>query len=199
MSAQLKKTVPSLFISYAHSDAGLVAGRLAADLRARGFDVWLDLERAKPGASWTRSIETGIDGADVVLALLSKGAFNSDICRAEQLRALRKKKRVVPVLTEKDADVPVHLETGQYLRLYEGAYQAQLAQICAAIEDTSVTVLLQQRYERRYRTYPPLPQHYVPRLQLLESVRREIIQARRVSRWCAMGQHWPKPDERTSL
>jgi WD40 repeat protein len=176
VSAQVKKTGPSLFISYAHSDAGLVAGRLASDLRAKGFDVWLDLERAKPGASWTRSIEAGIDGADVVLALLSKGAFNSDICRAEQLRALRKKKRVVPVLTEKDADVPVHLETGQYLPLYEGAYQAQLAQLCAAIEDKTVTVLLQQRYERRYKTYPPLPQHYVARPQLLESVRREIIQ-----------------------
>ncbi|HEX4606452.1 MAG TPA: NB-ARC domain-containing protein, partial [Candidatus Angelobacter sp.] len=176
MSAQLKKTALSIFISYAHSDAGAVAGRLAADLRARGFDVWLDLERATPGASWTRKIETGIDDADVVLALLSKGAFNSDICRAEQLRALRKKKRVVPVLAEKDADVPVHLETGQYLRLYEGNYQGQLALLYAAIEDTSVTVLLQRRYERRYRTYPPLPQHYVVRPQLLESVRREIIQ-----------------------
>jgi WD40 repeat protein len=176
VSAQLKKSSLSLFISYAHGDAGLVAARLAEHLRAKGFDVWLDLERAKLGASWTRKIETGIDDADVVLALLSKGAFNSDICRAEQLRALRKKKRVVPVLIEKDADVPVHLETGQYLRLYEGAYSDQLELLYAAIEDASVTVLLQRRYERRYRTYPPLPQHYVPRPQLLESLRREIIQ-----------------------
>jgi WD40 repeat protein len=170
------KSVLKLFISYAHSDAGTIARRLAEDLRAMGLDVWLDLERATPGASWTRKIETGIDDADIVLALLSTGAFNSDICRAEQLRALRKKKRVVPILTEKNADVPVHLETGQYLRLYEGVYEDRLAQVHAAIQDTSITVLLQGRYERRYRTYPPLPQHFVPRPELLERVRQEIIQ-----------------------
>jgi WD40 repeat protein len=175
VSAQPKSAI-KLFISYAHSDSGVIAMRMAEDLRAMGFDVWLDLERATPGASWTRKIETGIDDADVVLVLLSTGAFNSDICRAEQLRALRKKKRVVPVLTEKNADVPVHLETGQYLRLYEGIYQDQLDKINAAIQDTTVTVLLPRRYERRYRTYPPLPQHFVPRPELMEKIRQEIIQ-----------------------
>jgi WD40 repeat protein len=176
VSARPDKSVLSLFISYAHSDGGQMAVRLAEDLKANGFDVWLDLERAKPGASWTRSIEAGIDRADVVLALLSKKAFNSDICRAEQLRALRKKKRVLPVLLEKDSDVPVHLETGQYLRLYDGPYEERLGQLHAAISDTSITVLLPAKYERRYRTYPPLPQHFVARPQLLETVRQAIIQ-----------------------
>lgn len=155
-----------------------MASRLADDLRAKRFDVWLDRERAKAGASWTRSIEVAIDNSDVLLALLSKGSFYSDICRAEQLRALRKNKRVLPILLHKDADVPVHLEAGQYLRLYEGPYQQRLQQLQQAIEDASLTVQLQGRYKKHYRTYPPLPQHFVPRPQLLESIRQAIITER---------------------
>jgi WD40 repeat protein len=170
------KSSLSLFISYAHSDAAVIAGRLADDLRARGFNIWLDLQRINAGASWTRDIEMGIDKSDVVLALLSHGSFHSDICRAEQLRALRKHRRVIPLLLHKDADIPVHLEAGQYLRLDEGGYEQRLKQLLEAIADTSVTAQLPVRYAKRYQTCPPLPPHFVPRPELVERVRQEILQ-----------------------
>lgn len=175
MSARAKQAIPRLFISYSHIDAAKTALRLADDLKAKGFDVWLDLERSKPGASWTRGIEQGIDHSHVVLAILSKGSFTSEICRAEQLRALRKKKRVLPVVVQEDADIPVHLETEHYVRLYEKTYQDGLKQLQAAIHDDTVTALLHKQYKNHYRTYPPLPQHFLPRPELLEALRHEII------------------------
>jgi WD40 repeat protein len=175
VSIQAKTAPLKLFVSYSHTDAGALAGRLADDLRARGFDVWLDLDRSKPGASWTRGIEVGIDQAHVVLTLLSKGSFISNICRAEQLRALRKKKRVLPILVQEDADVPIHLEFEQYLRFYDGRYQDKLQQLQKAIGDDTITALLQKNYKSHYRTYPPLPQHFVPRPELLARLRQEII------------------------
>jgi len=54
------------------------------------------------------------DEADVVLALLSTGSLESDFCRGEQLRSLRRHKCVIPVLVHDKADRPVYLEARQY-------------------------------------------------------------------------------------
>ncbi len=164
-----------LFISYAHADGAVLASRLADDLHASGFTTWWDQQRLTPGAHWTTDIEVAIDQADVIVALLSEGSYHSDICRAEQLRALRKGKRVIPVMLQKDAELPIHLETEQYLPFY-GDYGAGLKQLIAAIGNDQVTASLLAKYKKRYLTFPPLPLHFVPRRHLLESLRRAIIQ-----------------------
>src|SRR6266478_4744834 len=79
-----------VFISYAHNDGSQLAKRLRNDIDREGYDVWVDSSRLNGGASWTSEIELALDKSDVVLALLSRGSFISDICRAEQLRSLRK-------------------------------------------------------------------------------------------------------------
>src|SRR5207244_1354656 len=75
-----------------------------------------------------REIEDEIDHCDVLLALLSPGALASPICRGEHLRALRKSKRVIPVLATPGADRPVYLEAANYRDLSaEGQLNEQLA------------------------------------------------------------------------
>src|SRR2546422_379845 len=96
-----------IFVSYARDGAEL-ALRLQKDLTAAGFDVWLDTERIGGGASWTVEIEEAIDRAQVVLALLTPGSYSSEICRAEQIRSLRKGKSVVPLLAAPGSDIPQH-------------------------------------------------------------------------------------------
>jgi WD40 repeat protein len=167
--------LPTLFISYAHADGNDVASRLAADLEASGFDVWWDRHRLKPSASWTVGIEDGIDHADVVLALLSRASYTSDICRAEQLRALRKKKRVLPIVLQEDADLPIHLESAQYLHFYGISPEERLAKLKAAISDTSITASLLPKYKKRYKTFPPLPLHFVARADILDRLRKIVI------------------------
>jgi hypothetical protein len=85
-----------VFISYAHRDGAELAQRLHVDLANR-FDTWLDTQRLSTGDIWSTETEQAIGRADVVLALLSAGSYTSDICRAEQSRALEKGKCVVPV------------------------------------------------------------------------------------------------------
>lgn len=104
-----------IFISYAREDARETAVRLRDDLAAAGHDAWLDLTEIAVGASWSRDIEEAIEDSDILLALLSIGSYISDICRAEQLRALRKGKRVIPLLIQSDADRPIHLENLNYI------------------------------------------------------------------------------------
>ena len=80
-----------LFISYAHRDGAGLATRLQKDLAAGGFDVWLDTRQLAGGAAWTTEIENEIDARQVTIALLTVYSYKSEICRAEQLRALRQK------------------------------------------------------------------------------------------------------------
>ena len=84
-----------VFIAYAHRDGADLAQRLQKDLATK-FDAWLDTQRLSVGDIWSSETEQAIDRADVVLALLSAGSFTSDICRAEQGRALDKGKCVLP-------------------------------------------------------------------------------------------------------
>ena len=60
-------------------------------------------------------IERQIDTRQVMVALLSPGSYQSEACRSEQLRVLRKGNQVIPVLVVGSADRPLHLEARQYL------------------------------------------------------------------------------------
>ena len=104
----------NVFISYAHKDGAKLASQLQADLTGRGYDTWLDRARLQGGSNWSREIEQALDNADVVLALLSAGSFESEVCRGEQLRSLRHRKCVIPVLVHVRADRPVYLEARQF-------------------------------------------------------------------------------------
>src|SRR5271166_6696557 len=98
-----------VFISYARKDGATLAQRLQNDLNEKGFDAWLDTQRIAGGAVWTDEIEVALDQAEYVVALLTQGSYVSEICRAEQLRALRKHKCVIPLMSQSGADVPLHL------------------------------------------------------------------------------------------
>lgn len=177
-----------LFVSYAHQDAGDLAGRLEGDLTLRGYDTWRDRKRITGGAAWSREIEHAIDGAGAVLALLSRASVESDICRGEHLRALRLKKRVVPLLVQQDADRPVYLEAAHYIlfdSLAPDEYAASSGALLAAIERGESASLagpyLAKRIrppEERYRTVPPLPRTFVPRPAELERLVQAVINDR---------------------
>jgi hypothetical protein len=116
-----------IFISYAREDATDLALKLRDDLRAVGHSAWLDQSEIVGGANWSQAIERAIEVCDVALTLLSPGSYRSQYCRAEQLRAIRKGKRVVPILVVRDSEIPLHLEHLNYLDFSELArYSAML-------------------------------------------------------------------------
>ncbi|MBC8100320.1 MAG: toll/interleukin-1 receptor domain-containing protein, partial [Armatimonadetes bacterium] len=104
-----------IFISYAREDGKALAVRLRDDLQSQGYTPWLDMSDISGGAVWTERIEDAIEGCHIMLALLTHASFKSDNCRAEHLRAIRKGKRIIPILVQADADRPIHLEHLNYL------------------------------------------------------------------------------------
>src|ERR1700730_14352801 len=142
----------TVFISYAHQDGAALGGQLQRDLALRGWDVWLDSARLTEGASWTVEIEQALDRSDFVLAILSRGSYRSDTCRAEQLRSLRKGKCLIPILAQGDAERPIHLESKQYIDFAaSAAYDIALSQVCECLLARS-GASLPSRFHQTYVT-----------------------------------------------
>src|SRR5262245_14588238 len=164
-----------VFLSYARKDGARLARSLYQAFETRGLKPWLDTRRIAGGASWTREIETAIDKADVVLALLSPGSYVSEICRAEQLRSLRKGKCVIPLLAQVGADIPLHLETRNYRDFARAsAFDEEFRKLLDDIGARS-GVELKPEYRETYVTAPPLPLNFLSRSATLDALRQAIL------------------------
>jgi hypothetical protein len=114
-----------IFISYARSDARDLALRLYEDFQTAGHPVWLDTSEIPGGASWSQKIESAIEECDVMVSVMSPASYNSQWCRAEQLRAIRKGKRLIPLLAIPNSEIPLHLEHLNYLNFTDSANYAE--------------------------------------------------------------------------
>jgi len=148
---------------------------LEADLSKRGFDPWLDKQRISGGARWNSAIETALDTTEYLLALLTPGSCTSEVCRAEQLRSLRKGKCVIPLLAQRGSDVPLHLETKNYRDFTtDGAYSESLDLLLSDLQADS-GIELKPEFRETYVTAPPLPVNFVERPAELEALRAALI------------------------
>ncbi len=100
----------------------------------------------------------------------------SEICRAEQLRALRHGKCVIPLLAQRGSElIPLHLECPNYLDFsLTGDYARVFDQLLEDMARNSGAPLTAQ-YRETYVTAPPLPANYVERPELLQALRNTII------------------------
>ena len=171
-----KKAV-RVFISYARKDAADLAQQLSHYLEKAKLVPWLDTSRIAGGAVWTKDIEQAIDSCDVALALLSPGSYQSDICRSEQLRALRTGKRVIPILAKAGKDIiPLHLETKNYRDLTGAKPRtSQLRLLLQDIQKGKAGIGLRQEFRETYVTAPPLPRNYVERSEEIERLRQVVV------------------------
>jgi hypothetical protein len=167
----------NIFISYGRKDARDLAIQLRDDLQAQGYRVWLDLDEIAGGASWSQNIETAIEACHLTLALMSHASYESQWCRAEQLRAIRKGKRVIPIRVQSDAEPPLHLEHMNHLDFsermeYAEAFRDLLSDITAgqafetATEHEDARAIYKQKrtatrttYKDEKRNAPALRRH----------------------------------------
>lgn len=85
---------PTIFLSYAHSDAKR-AQQLALALAARGYTLWWDA-LIEGGAQFAKSIREALDAADVVVVLWSKQSIESGwVC--DEAAQGRDRRRLVPL------------------------------------------------------------------------------------------------------
>ncbi len=167
---------PRVFISYARKDGVALAQHLQKDLKEQGFDAWLDTQRIAGGAVWTDVIESALDQAEYVVALLTQGSYVSEICRAEQLRALRKHKCVIPLMAQSGTDVPLHLEAKNYRDFTaDSRYPQAFTELLADLHARNGIALRPEFRETSYVTVPPLPVNFVERPEALAALRDALI------------------------
>lgn len=110
---------PYFFISYSRADTKQQRD-IVSELRARGVNVWVDIENLVPGSpAWEREIEKSIRGSAGVIVLLSPESNNSAWVRREISFAEEQDKRIFPVLTHGDENdsVPLRLSSHQRVDL----------------------------------------------------------------------------------
>jgi hypothetical protein len=167
-----------LFISYAHRDGADLARRLQNDLAKQGFDAWLDTRRISGGAVWSTEIECEVDTREVTLALLTPRSYESEICRAEQLRALDKGNRVIPVLAVRGSDRPIYLYARQYRDFTDDRnYPARFGELLADIRGDATATLPEAYRKTRvtYLTVPPRVTNYLERPEALHALRDALF------------------------
>jgi hypothetical protein len=169
-----------IFVSYARKDGAELALRLQKDLTAAGFEVWLDTLRIKGGDTWTVEIEQPIDRAEVVLALMTPESYGSEICRAEQLRSLRKGRCVIPLLAATGVDRPLYLEAKNYRDFaHERDYTASFQLLVGDTEGRRGAALVAsyRTTPTKYITAPPTVSNYIDRPDAVRALRDALFQA----------------------
>jgi formylglycine-generating enzyme required for sulfatase activity len=83
-----------VFLSHAHEDAAF-AQRLAADLRAAGFPVWIAPDSIQPGEPWVRAIDRGLRESGIFIVALTEHSVRSTWVQTETEIAIGEHQRGV--------------------------------------------------------------------------------------------------------
>lgn len=137
----MASAAPDAFISYSREDDKFV-DRLEADLRARGFNVWVDRRRLEGSQDWEQEITRAVERYALFIAVLSKPAVQSPNVRFEHELAVRLGKRIVPVLY-KVCPIPSALERLQWVDFTDAnAYPRALKELTYACQDSTLNLTL---------------------------------------------------------
>ena len=131
------RDVNRIFISYAHDDR-LVARRLASDLHANSFGVWLAPDDIHPGEPWVSAIDRGMHECGIFLALLSPSAIKSAWVKSETRLAIQLehqgKLRLLPVTVRACDPAKVSAFLASYQAISLSRYERGLAELLAELE-----------------------------------------------------------------
>lgn len=106
----------TIFISYSAEDKEIVRA-LSGHLGEVGAKVWLAEEQLMPGDSIADEISKAIDASDAVLFLISGSTSKNRWLSSEMATAIAHRKRVIPLVLDKNAEVPILLQDRFYLDL----------------------------------------------------------------------------------
>ncbi|MBZ0278326.1 MAG: TIR domain-containing protein [Anaerolineae bacterium] len=88
-----------VFISYSRRDGEFVQ-RLNHAFVSANRVVWIDWQSIPRGEDWWREIESGIEGADSFICVVSEHWLTSEICHRELRYARQNNKRILPVIRQ---------------------------------------------------------------------------------------------------
>lgn len=86
------------FISYGRADSKAFATKLYARLVEQGLKVWFDQNDIPLGVDYQKQIDDGLEKSDNFLFIIAPHSINSPYCGLEVELALRRNKRIIPLL-----------------------------------------------------------------------------------------------------
>ncbi len=103
----------STFISYSRVNKDF-AVKLAKELRADGYSIWLDQLDIPTGARWDNELEKALEECEIFLLILTPAAITSENVKDEIGYAIDNRKRILPLMLE-NCDIPLRLRRFQYV------------------------------------------------------------------------------------
>ncbi|NEQ51003.1 MAG: TIR domain-containing protein, partial [Leptolyngbya sp. SIO3F4] len=99
-----------VFISYGRLDSKSFTAQLSERLVAEGLNVWVDFDNIPLGVDYQEHINQGIDTADNFLFIISPHSINSQYCQLELDLAIKRNKRIIPILHVEEIDFNIWKE-----------------------------------------------------------------------------------------
>ena len=115
------------FISYSRVNSEFVV-RLAKDLKAAGYDVWLDQLDIPKGARWDDAIEAAVERSSTFMIVLAPESIESQNVKDELSYAIDSGKHILPVVI-RPCKIPLRLRRFQYVDFTDKPYKESLADI----------------------------------------------------------------------
>jgi hypothetical protein len=98
------KTIFDAFISYGRADSLAFGRKLYERLREQGLNIWFDQNDIPLGVDFQNQIDDGIEKADNFLFIIAPHSINSPYCGKEIELAIRRNKRIIPLLHVEQID-----------------------------------------------------------------------------------------------
>lgn len=135
----VKRDPRMIFISHALENAAF-AHRLATDLQAHGWRIWLAPDNIRPGEKWAEAINRGLEESGVFLVVLTPTAVGSEWVKTETNIAIelahRRELRFIPLEVVK-CRAPVLWTAYQHIP-FSSQYGAGLAKLLSILGDVGV-------------------------------------------------------------
>lgn len=139
MAAEKKRHT---FISYSRLNKEF-ALKLARELKAAGFPIWLDQLDIPTGARWDDEIEKALRECGIFMVILTPASIASENTKDEIGYAIDHGKRILPVLLE-DCEIPLRLRRFQYVDFtkmnYTEGVRSAKELLARLVEEKSVPV-----------------------------------------------------------
>lgn len=133
----------SIFLSYRRKPSAILAQLLARDLKAKGIEVYLDVDRMEAAGEFPTRLLQAIESADVVICLVGESTFDSEWVQREIEHASRQGKPLIPVFQESYAPIPLEQAPTPFIKAlleHDGVYVFDQKNVYL---DTAVNTLAQ--------------------------------------------------------
>jgi len=140
-----------IFISYSKKDSDF-AHKLANDLKAAGFKIWID-ESIAGGDQWRETIEKNLKDASEVIIVVSPNSMASQWVQHEGSLAYGWGKQLFPILIEPTETLPPWLEEYQWIDFVDTSHEIAFDALVAALTPPNpIQDLLDQQVQAYQQT-----------------------------------------------